>query len=76
MIADPLAYILGQVTEGIEKGLRPMPSTIAALRRVNGALARQMAKHGWTPDKYDEPFTGQPEPEPEPEPEPPTASYA
>jgi hypothetical protein len=71
---DPLAVVLDEVTKLVGEGRRPRPTTIAALRRVNGALARQMREYGFTPEKYDEPFTGQPETPPEPE--PPTRAHA
>lgn len=42
---DPVAYVLDQVSEQVEGGLVPPVSTIQAVRRFCGAMAKNHAKH-------------------------------
>lgn len=46
---DPVARLLDDVTKLVSSGMRPPPSTIWALRRLNGALAKLGADTGMTP---------------------------
>ena len=50
---DPVAHLLDQVTSLVGSGMRPPPSTIWALRRLNGALAKLGADQGLTPDAFE-----------------------
>jgi hypothetical protein len=56
-VNDVVADLLAQVTHGVEQGMRPPPTTIAALRRLNGAIAKQCAANDLKPEDYDKPLS-------------------
>jgi hypothetical protein len=62
---DPVAGMLDQITTLVGSGMRPPPSTIWALRRLNGALAKLGADNGLAPEAFEKElgFTVQPPPE-------------
>lgn len=50
---DPIAKILLSVAKHIDNDLRPPPSTILALRTLNGAIARFAKRFGYSPEDLD-----------------------
>lgn len=66
---DPIAHMLCELAFMVEThNVRPPPTTIAALRRINGVLAAHARRNGLAPDYYltwgDPAFPEEPPPEP------------